>query len=71
MKHLPQNICPGTYLTELNLTEYIGPHRNGDAVVPGDSAYDDKKTASVLQRLTQIGGAERFKNKLKSVLTGS
>ncbi|MCP4106130.1 MAG: hypothetical protein GY749_11420 [Desulfobacteraceae bacterium] len=32
---------------------------------------ENKKTASALQELTQIGGAERFKNKLKSVLTGS
>ena len=30
------------YLTGLNLTEYIGPHRNDDAVVLGDSGYDDK-----------------------------
>ncbi|MCP4108828.1 MAG: transposase, partial [Desulfobacteraceae bacterium] len=30
------------YLTELNLTEYIGPHRNDDVVVLGDSGYDCK-----------------------------
>jgi len=33
------------------------------------NVIENKKTASVLQGLTQIGGAERLKNKLKSVLT--
>ncbi len=35
------------------------------------TVIENKKTASVLQGLTQIGGAERLKNKLKSVLTDS
>ncbi|MCP4133878.1 MAG: hypothetical protein GY754_23110, partial [bacterium] len=33
------------------------------------NVIENKKTASVLQGLTQIGGVERFKSELKSALT--